>query len=185
MPGPRSAFIPPYGELRVRDLGDLGDALIGSGLRKEFEREVRTRVPELMMKGITRCWTRWSVVWVVQCGGDARNNRVVLAGRQPGTTVDVTLPYLIRYEVRTPLSDTDRLLTALQADYAAGTPTHALAEALKGVLTAWAQHRRERHDGVPLAQIDRAIAEPLRPLLAAWLYSDDMTEDDDQEWRLR
>jgi hypothetical protein len=41
------------------------------------------------------------------------------------------------------------------------------------------------HSGVPLAQIDRAIAEPLRPLLAAWLYEDEITESDDRQWRLR
>lgn len=185
MPGPVSAFVPPYRELYVRDVDDLGDALIGHGLRREFERQVRTRLPELMMKGITRCWTRWSQVWVVQCGGDWRNNRVVLAGRQPRTTVEITLPYLQRYEVRTPLSDTDRRLAALQADYPPGTPTRALADALTGVLTAWARHRRERHTWVPLAQIDRAIAEPLRPLLAAWLYGDEITDTDDQQRHLR
>lgn len=184
MPGPQSAFIPPYRELHVRDAADLGDALIGYGLRKEFEREVRTR-PELLMKGITRVWTRWSQIWVVQCGGDARNNRVVLAGRQRSTTVEITLPYLHRYEVRTPLSDTARLLAALEADYQPGTPTYALVDALTGVLTAWAHHKRERHTGVPLAQIDRAIAEPLRPLLAAWLHGDEITDTDDQQWRLR
>ncbi len=162
-------FVPTYRELYVDNFSQLGDVLIGHGLRREFEPEVRARVPGLMT-GITRCWTRWSTVWVVQCGGDSRNNRVVLAGRQPGTSVEITLPYLNRrYEVRTPLSETDRLLTALQADYARGTPTRALADALEGVLTAWAHHKREQHTGVPLAQIDRAIAEPLRSLLAAWL----------------
>lgn len=183
MPGPRSPFIPPYRELHVRDVGDLGEALIGYGLRREFEQEVRTR-PELMMKGITRCWTRWSTVWVVQCGGDGRNNRVVLAARARQTTVEITLPYLHRYEVRTPVSDTARLLAALEADYPTGTPTRALADALSQVLTAWAHHKRERHTGVPLAQIDRAIAEPLRPLLAAWLHGDEITDTDDQQWQL-
>ncbi|MEU7480498.1 hypothetical protein AB0A63_31285 [Lentzea sp. NPDC042327] len=183
MPGPQSAFIPPYSELYVHDTGDLGDALIGHGLRKEFEREVRIR-PELLMKGITRVWTRWSTAWVVQCGGDGGNNRVVLAGRQPGTTVEITLPYLHRYQVRTPLTDTERLLAELEADYQPGTPTRALVDALTGVLTAWAHHKSQRHSGVPLAQIDRAIAEPLRPLLAAWLYDDEITDTDDQQRRL-
>ncbi|QFZ20537.1 hypothetical protein [Saccharothrix syringae] len=185
MPGPVSAFVPPYRELHVRDVGDLGNALIGGGLRREFEQQVRARLPEPMMKGVTRCWTDWSQVWVVQCGGDTRNNRVVLAGRQPQTTVEITLPYLHHYQVRTPLSDTDRVLTALQAAYPPGTPTRALADALVGVLTAWAHHRREHHTGVPLAQIDRAIAEPLRPLLATWLYGDEITATVDAQWRLR
>ncbi|MFI6031574.1 hypothetical protein [Amycolatopsis magusensis] len=184
MPGPPSAFTPPYRELYVRTPADLGDALIGYGLRKEFEREVRTR-PGLLMKGITRVWTDWSQVWVVQCGGDGRNNRVVLAGRERGTTVEVTLPYLHRYEVRTPLSDTARLLAALEADYHPGTPTRAVVDALTGVLTAWAHHRSLRNSGVPLAQIDRAIAEPLRPLLATWLYSDEITDTEDRQYRLR
>lgn len=185
MPGPVSAFVPPYRELWVRDVGDLGDALVGYGLRREFEWEVRTRLPELMIKGITRCWTDWSQVWVVQCGGDTRTNRVVLAGKQPRTTLEITLPYLHYYQVRSPLSDTDRLLSALQTDYPPGTPTRALADALTNVLTAWAHHRRERHTGVPLAQIDRAIAEPLRPLLTAWLYGDEITDTDDQQRHLR
>ncbi|WNV83111.1 hypothetical protein [Umezawaea sp. Da 62-37] len=185
MPGPVSAFDPPYRELYVRDVGDLGDALVGHGLRREFEQQVRARLPELMMKAITRCWTRWSQVWVVQCGGDTRNNRVILAGGQPHTIVELTLPYLQRYQVRTPMTDTDRLLAALQADYPQGTPTRALADALTGVLTAWTHHRGQRHTGVPLAQIDRAIAEPLRPLLAAWLHGEQITDSDDQQWRLR
>lgn len=173
MPAQRSVFVPPYGELSVRNRGELGDALIGSGLRAEFEQEVRARLPELMMKGITRCWTRWNALWVVQCGGDSANNVVVLAGRQPETTVEIELPYLHRYEVRTPLAETAKLLAALQADYSSGTPTRALADALEGVLLAWAENKARGHTGVPLAQLDRVIAEPLRPLLAAWLDNEE------------
>ncbi|EWM19659.1 hypothetical protein [Kutzneria sp. 744] len=83
------------------------------------------------------------------------------------------------------MSDTARFLAALQADYPPGTPTRALADGIHGLLTAFAHHKRERHTGVPLAQIDRAIAEPLRPLLAAWLHGEDITDTDDQQWRLR
>lgn len=181
----RHPFDPIYREIRVHDVGDLGDALIGSGLRREFEQQVRHRLPELMMKGITPCWTRWGQVWVVQCGGDSTNNRVVLAGRQPQTTVDLTLPYLQHYTTRTPLEDTARLLAAIEADYSEATPTRALAEALTDVLRLWVHHRNQRHDGVPLAQLDRAIAERLRPHLAAWLHGDEITDTDDQQWRLR
>jgi hypothetical protein len=38
---------------------------------------------------------------------------------------------------------------------------------------------------VPLVQIDRTIANPLRPLLSAWLHADEITDTDDQQWRLR
>lgn len=94
----------------------------------------------------------------MQCGGDASNNRLGLAGRQRSTTVEIRLPYLHRHEVRTPLSNTARLLAAFEADYHPYTSIRAVVDALSGVLTASGHHKREGHTGVPLVQIGRAIA---------------------------
>lgn len=77
------------------------------------------------------------------------------------------------YQPLTPIHDLARLLDALEADYSPGTPIRAVVDALTAVVRLWHLHRRRHHDGIPLAQLDRAMSDPLRPLLAAWLHDGD------------
>ncbi len=48
-----------------------------------------------------------------------------------------------------------------------------MVDALTAMIRLWHLHRRQHHDGIPLAQLDRAMSAPLRPLLAAWLHDGD------------
>lgn len=180
----RSTWYPPHGELYSTEADRLLDGALTAPTRLRLRRRVQAWRSGLPRKALVRCGTCWARVWVVQVDGNGSANTVMLAGDTPGTRTTIELPFPHSgYDFRTPLGQ----WPAPGRSGRRGSrpdPAHAVANALTAVVTLMERHRRQRHPGVPLAQLDQAIAEPLRPFLAAWLYGDEHTEDDDRDWRL-
>ena len=107
---------------------DLDGILTLTAGRKAAEQFVRDR-PQYHVKWITPGTTRFSRVYVIQLGGDTRARTVTLATTDGNRrTVELSIA-AATYRSPAPLDDIATLLNRIAADYPAGSPTNALAEA--------------------------------------------------------
>ncbi len=158
-PGPRAYSRLDLTGVRIPDL-----ALVGTHGRAAMLKTAREHgYPH---RTVTPALTTFSRVYVIQLGGNPDAGTVVLGTRDRREVV-VKLAIDVRYRI-VPLSQVDKLLAAIEADYPPGTPTAALAEALSAVLHVCdRQHATARAD-VPVRVVTETIATPLNALIRPW-----------------
>ena len=115
---------------------------------------------------VTAALTRFSRVHVIQLGGNPEAGTVVLGTRDRRRVV-VKLPIDVRFRIM-PVTRVETMLAAIAADYPAGSPTAALAEALSAVLHVCDRQYATGHSDVPVRSVTEALALPLNALLQPW-----------------
>lgn len=165
----QAAWVRPFDRIDL-----VGAAVTGVWFGNQGRRQavLEGRKRGISERHIIRADCRLGYVYVMVLGRGSVPNSAVLAGQEPGTTVEVLLDGgSANYRPQTPFKKLSELLDSVAADYASSTLPGAMCAAVTSAVLAWtdgtALARQSSYQALCPRQLQRAALVPLKPWLSA------------------